>query len=101
MHMGTICTTGYDISKLILLSLWSDIWLAFGDHGVIIHDSVAPNTLNSGLQLVISCGILWVHSTDWLIKMGWDYVSELRPSLAYLSSPGWYVIMECHGGDAG
>jgi hypothetical protein len=29
--------------------------------------------------------------------MGWDYVSEPRPSLAYCSSPGWYVSVEDHG----
>jgi hypothetical protein len=33
-----------------------------------------------------------------IMSMGWDYVSELRPSRAYCSFPMWYISMEDHGG---
>jgi hypothetical protein len=31
---------------------------------------------------------------DWLIMMGWDYVSELLPPMGLLFIPWWYVNME-------
>jgi hypothetical protein len=36
---------------------------------------------------------------NWLIMIGWDYVSELRSSADLLFVPGWYVSMESHGDD--
>jgi hypothetical protein len=30
--------------------------------------------------------------------MGWDYISEMRPPMAYWSSPKWYVSTGSHGG---
>jgi hypothetical protein len=33
-----------------------------------------------------------------LMLMGWDYVSELRPQMDYCPSPRWYMNMKSHDG---
>jgi hypothetical protein len=41
----------------------------------------------------VLCGLVGRYYW-WLIMMGWDYVSELRPPTACCSFPGLYVSME-------
>jgi hypothetical protein len=37
--------------------------------------------------------------SDWLITVGWDYVSELRPPTGPLFIPEWYVNLKSNGDD--
>jgi hypothetical protein len=63
--------------------------------------------LHSSLNCTLGfCNKTWRFITypywliDWLIMMGWDYVSELRSPTGLLFIPGWYVNTESHGDDA-